>query len=151
MYRWHPGVTQYASMPHWGNIYIYMYMYIYIHIYIYIYVCIFNASAHDLVCLRMPHSTSYVEIEKSQVSFAKEPSKRYYILQKRPMISTYDILWGLYVEIIGLFCRIQYLLEGSCAKKSYHFKEPTNHSRPTVCNTVRRARGIFRQHPHVTQ
>ena len=31
-------------------------------------------------------------------------------------------------EIIGLFCRIWSLLQGSFAKETYNFKEPTNHS-----------------------
>ena len=31
---------------------------------------------------------------------------------------------------IGLFCRIHYLLWGSFAKETYHFKEPTHRSNP---------------------
>ena len=34
------------------------------------------------------------------------------------------------LQIIGLFCRIQSLLQGSFAKETYTFKEPTNRSRP---------------------
>ena len=32
--------------------------------------------------------------------------------------------------MISLFCRIQSLLQGSFAKETYNFKEPTNHSHP---------------------
>jgi len=32
--------------------------------------------------------------------------------------------------MIGLFCRISSLLQGSFAKETYHFKEPTNRSHP---------------------
>jgi len=34
------------------------------------------------------------------------------------------------LKIIGLFCRISSLLQGSFAKKTYNFKEPTNRSHP---------------------
>ena len=34
------------------------------------------------------------------------------------------------LKIIGLFCRVQSLLQGSFAKETYHFKEPTNRSHP---------------------
>jgi len=34
------------------------------------------------------------------------------------------------LKIIGLFCRIWSLLQGSFAKEIYHFKEPTNRSHP---------------------
>ena len=36
------------------------------------------------------------------------------------------------LQIIGLFCRIQSLLQGSFAKEIYNFKEPTNRSHPIV-------------------
>jgi len=36
------------------------------------------------------------------------------------------------LKIIGLFCRISSLLNGSFAKETYNFKEPTNRSRPIV-------------------
>ena len=42
------------------------------------------------------------------------------------------------LTIIGLLCRIWSLLQGSFAKETYHFKEPTNRSHPIV-------------HSHVTQ
>jgi len=35
-------------------------------------------------------------------------------------------------KITGLVCRIWSLLQGSLAKKTYNFKEPTNRSHPTV-------------------
>ena len=47
-------------------------------------------------------------------------------------------------KIIGLFCRISSLLQGSFVKETYNFKEPTNRSHPlgvdqskrcTVCST----------------
>ena len=34
------------------------------------------------------------------------------------------------LKIIGLFCRILSLLQGSFAKETYNFKEPTNRSHP---------------------
>jgi len=34
------------------------------------------------------------------------------------------------LKIIGLFCRISFLLSGSFAKETYNFKEPTSHSHP---------------------
>ena len=34
------------------------------------------------------------------------------------------------LKMIGLFCRISSLLQGSFAKETYHFKEPTNRSHP---------------------
>jgi len=37
------------------------------------------------------------------------------------------------LKIIGLFCRIQSLLQGSFAKETYDFKEPTNRSHP-ICH-----------------
>ena len=36
------------------------------------------------------------------------------------------------LKIIGLFCRISSLLNGSFAKETYNFKEPTNRSRPII-------------------
>ena len=36
------------------------------------------------------------------------------------------------LKIIGLFCRISSLLQGSFAKKTYNFKEPTTCSHPIV-------------------
>ena len=38
------------------------------------------------------------------------------------------------LKIVGLFCRISSLLEGSFAKETYNVKEPTNRSHPIhVC------------------
>jgi len=34
------------------------------------------------------------------------------------------------LKIIGLFCRISSLLQGSFAKETYNFKESTNRSHP---------------------
>jgi len=34
------------------------------------------------------------------------------------------------LKITGLFCRIQSLLQGSFAKETYNFKEPTHRSHP---------------------
>jgi len=38
-----------------------------------------------------------------------------------------------FLTITGFFCRIQSLLQGSFAKETYHFKEPTNRSHPISC------------------
>ena len=37
------------------------------------------------------------------------------------------------VKMIGLFYRISSLLQGSFAKETYNFKEPTNRSHPIRC------------------
>jgi len=39
------------------------------------------------------------------------------------------------LEITGPVCRISSLLQGSFAKETYHFKEPTNHSHPIARET----------------
>jgi len=50
-------------------------------------------------------------------------------------------VWWLYayrmtisrlIKIIGLFAKYRSLLQGSFAKETYHFKEPTNRSHPIV-------------------
>jgi len=57
---------------------------------------------------------------------------------------TLDCLWygvapiGWLFTIIGLFCRISSLLQGSFAKETYHFKEPTNRSHPIRQETSKR-------------
>jgi len=38
-----------------------------------------------------------------------------------------------FLKIVGLFCRMQSLLQGSFAKETYYFKEPTNWSHP-ICS-----------------
>ena len=44
------------------------------------------------------------------------------------------LVWGGYdcrlLKMIGLFCRISSLLQGSFAKETCNFKEPTNRSHP---------------------
>jgi len=88
---------------------------------------------------------------KLYVSFAKEPYKRDYILQKSPMIlrslliiatpyETWRIIhiWSQYsgmvhtymYHIIVLLCRIWSLLGGSFVKETYSLKERTNRSHP---------------------
>ena len=47
------------------------------------------------------------------------------------------------LKILGLFCRISSLLYGSFAKKTYHFKEPTNHSHPIPEYTILKIIGLF--------
>ena len=39
------------------------------------------------------------------------------------------------LKIIGLFCRIQSLLQGSFVKETYHFKEPALRSHPTALSS----------------
>jgi hypothetical protein len=39
---------------------------------------------------------------------------------------------GRLLKIIGLFCRVSSLVQGSFAKETYNFKEPTNRSHP-IC------------------
>ena len=38
-------------------------------------------------------------------------------------------------KIIGLFCRIVSLLQGSCAKEIYNLIDPTNRSHPIVLHS----------------
>ena len=78
---------------------------------------------------------------KVQVSFAKEPCKRDYILQQKPRLWNTLLLSccrdytscgvatisGL-LKIIGVFCGISSLLQGSFAKETQNFTEPTNRS-----------------------
>jgi len=40
------------------------------------------------------------------------------------------------LKIIGLFCRISSLLQGSFAKATYNFKEPTYRSHPILMEKV---------------
>ena len=64
-------------------------MYIYVHTYVYkgrerdtyIYICIYSHIDVPMGCLQLVGSLTL------QVPFAKEPYKRYYILQKGPIIS----------------------------------------------------------------
>ena len=41
------------------------------------------------------------------------------------------------LKIAGLFCRTSSLLQGSVAKETYNFKEPTNRSHPISSGTLR--------------
>ena len=77
---------------------------------------------------------------KLQVSFAKKPYQKDYILQKRPTIlrelfNATATVWccgvatiSRLLEITGHFCRIWPLLQGSFAKETYNF----NGSHPIV-------------------
>ena len=74
-----------------------------------------------------------------KVCFAKKPYKRDDILKKRPIIlsilltvaNPYGVATVSRIEkIIGLFCRISSLLQGSFAKETYDFIDPTNRSHP---------------------
>ena len=46
------------------------------------------------------------------------------------------------LQIIGLFCRISSLLQGSFAKKTLTFKEPTNRRQPIVGRRTSRSRVV---------
>jgi len=51
---------------------------------------------------------------------------------------------------MGLFCRIQSLLQGSFAKETYNFKEPTTRSHPIARNVAQRYTTTHTHtHPHV--
>jgi len=43
-------------------------------------------------------------------------------------------------KIIGLFCRISSLLQGSFAKETYNFIDPTNQNQPIVKSRVQMSR-----------
>jgi len=49
------------------------------------------------------------------------------------------------LKIIGLFCRISALLQGSFAKETYNFKEPTNRSHPISISTSLLSKAMDRQ------
>jgi len=53
-------------------------------------------------------------------------SKYNRVIQKMYGVATISRL----LKIIGLFCRIQFLLQGSFAKETYNFREATNRSHP---------------------
>jgi len=40
------------------------------------------------------------------------------------------------LKIISLFCKVQSLLQGSFAKETYIFKEPTSRSHPILCHLI---------------
>jgi len=52
-----------------------------------------------------------------------------YVFRYRYGVATISRL----LKIIGLFCRISSLLQGSFAKETYNFKELTNRSHPILC------------------
>ena len=57
--------------------------------------------------------------------------KMYVILHKLRLHKVYGVApISRLLKIIGLFCRIQSLLQGSFAKETYDFKEPTIRSHP---------------------
>ena len=99
-----------------------IYVYIYIHIFTYTYLHIFThihiftyVYLHTYTHTTM-HIYTYIHIAHTQQ------------------------LWGGYdqqsLKIIGLFCRISPLLQGSFAKETYNFKEPTNRSHPIARETI---------------
>jgi len=47
------------------------------------------------------------------------------------------------LEIIGFFCRISSLLQGSFAKETFDFKDPTNRSHP-ICNGYHADRYVYK-------
>ena len=101
---------------------------------------------------------------KLQVTFAKEPYNRDYILQKRMIIlrslliiaTPYQIryvwhsktgvtrpMWqygvatiNRFLKIIGLFCKRALHKRRYSAKETYNFKEPTNRSHPILPPTL---------------
>ena len=74
-------------------VYVYIFMYIYVCIYscIYIYVCI-HVPLHDLRHMGWLQSVASIKL---YVSFAKEPYKRDNILQKRPIILSILLTYGV--------------------------------------------------------
>ena len=53
------------------------------------------------------------------------------VAQARQNFGTYGVATiSMLLQITGLFCRIQSLLQGSFAKQTYNLKEPTNRSHP---------------------
>jgi len=87
---------------YWLDRAVYMYIYIYIYTYIYIYIYIYVSIIREN-CL----------IWKSKCCYG---------------VATISRL----LKIVGLFCRISSLLQGSFAEETYDFKEPTNRSHPIV-------------------
>jgi len=108
--------------------YVCIYVYIYIHIYIYTYIC-----THTYVHINI-YICTYIYIHLYLYDVSK------YI---RICLHTYT--YGVatisrLLRIMGLFCRIQSLLQGSFAKETYNFKEPTNRSHPIF---------MYMSHAHV--
>ena len=56
------------------------------------------------------------------------------------------------LKIIDLFCRISSVLEGSFAKETYDFMEPTNCSHPVhVIHSVESGKGSTKEHFRVSK
>jgi len=53
------------------------------------------------------------------------------------------------LKIIGLFCRISCLLQGSFAKETYNFEEPTNHSHPIAIERASGGERVCARHDDV--
>jgi len=60
------------------------------------------------------------------LTFFYQPIKKNVFLTSDEGVATISS----FLKFIGLFCRISSLLEGSLAKETYNFKEPTHGDRP---------------------
>ena len=110
-----------------------------------LYICTYDVhTSHELstarevrlmsceVCLSSRDTRSLVGSFKLQVSFAEYSLFCRALFQKMQLmscevcLSSRAVRYARLLKIMGLFCRIQSLLQGTFAKEDYNFKEPTN-------------------------
>ena len=120
----------------------YVCMYVCVNVRLYLY-----SQINRYIDIETVFSSCAQQRPKLQVFFAKEPYQRDYILLLVCPTTTLRLLRSYYLcmygeasisrllTIIGLFCRISSLLQGSFAKETHNFKELTNRSHPitNVC------------------
>ena len=109
--------------------YIYIHIHLYIHIYIHIYICIhthiYDFRERALRVRFLSRRPRWPCISTTMYEHHTLWDQRYLWLARYGVATISRLL-----KIIGLFCRISSLLEGSFAKETYNFKEHTNRSHP---------------------
>jgi len=104
-----------------------IYAYISTYMCIYLYLCAFSASAALSTALPSLKSVCIgISLHFCMASIDICICMSHICAWHRCGVATIS---GL-LKIIGLFCKIQSFLQGSCAKETYNFKEPTNRSHP---------------------
>jgi len=102
-------------------VYIFIYVYIYIYTYTYIYICIY---IYMCVCVCVS-ACVFAGVRVRACAWVSQISTFFFsIIPSCYGLATISRL----LKVPGLFCRIQSLLQGSFAKETYNFKEPTNRS-----------------------
>ena len=118
-------ICVYTYLDTYTYVYRCIYICVYIHTHAHAYIRI-NVYIHIPICI---HLYVYINIYIHSIKISCEYTQKCY-----GVVTSIRLL-----NIIGLFCRIQSLLQGSFAKETYNFKEPTNCSLPM---------GATRQHLH---